>query len=200
MPKLSLLGRRMWVEKTVPTFIEEVMPKPSSTRHHYPITYLGVDPGANGGLVAIKGGIIESAIPMPETELEIWHWFQGMSILPFKPTACIEWIHPAIQGIGKSPMSKLYGSYMSLRMALTASQISFEVVMPRKWQAALGVQSRKKTENTTQWKSRLKSHAQRLYPSLSIWKQPRTEGKQKAISDALLIAEYCRRFHEGLLK
>lgn len=161
--------------------------------------FLGIDPGKTGGLVSFRSGSIRigattQVLPMPETERDIWDWFASMGA---STVAYIEWIHPAIQGIHKSNMSKLYGNYCSLRMALTAAKIPFEDVKPVTWQRGLGISPRKrvgkKAETDYQWKNRLRDKAQQLFPKLPIWSEPRSKGRQLAISDALLIAEYCRR-------
>lgn len=167
--------------------------------------FIGVDPGKTGGLVSIQSLACWSGpmctrnnpwmVSMPETERDIWDWFDG---IPRSGTvAYIEWIHPAIQGISKSNMSKLYGNYMQLRMALTAAGIPFEDVKPVTWQRGLGISPRKrvgkKAETDRQWKNRLRAKAQQLFPKLPIWSEPRSKGRQLAICDALLIAEYRRR-------
>lgn len=158
------------------------------------VAYVGIDPGVVGGLAVINPPLGKrlgsvALIPMPPTERDIWDWIRGGG--DRDPThAMIEWIHPAIQGIGKSQMSKLYGNYMQLRMALTAADIPFEDVKPRMWLRALGISPRKKTETRTQWKNRLKAKAQGLYPDLKI---------TLATADALLIATFCQRKHEGTL-
>lgn len=154
---------------------------------------IGVDPGKTGGLCLLNGkGEILTLQVMPQTERDIWEWLHGWrSLQPLgKMMAQIEWIHPAILGIGKSSMSKLYGNYMALRMALIAAEIPFEDVKPRAWQKGLGISPRKKTENRTQWKNRLKAKAQELFPKEKITKDT---------ADALLIAEHCRRKHRGIL-
>ena len=75
---------------------------------------LGIDPGKSGGLVSICREQV-NIFPMPTTERDLWDWFEPFRP-PYilKPFAVIEWIHPAIQGIGKAAMSKLYGTYMHL--------------------------------------------------------------------------------------
>lgn len=154
--------------------------------------FIGIDPGKNGGIVWCIGNILRIH-RMPDTERGIW---ESIALLGSGNSfAQIEWIHPAIQGIAKGGMSKLYGNYMALRMALTAAGIPFEHIMPRKWQSNLGIQSRKKTENGNKWKDRLRNHAQQLFPKLDVWEE--NLGYQRAVCDALLIAENCRRTHRS---
>lgn len=148
-------------------------------------TYVGIDPGKSGGLVAISPtGIVVT--PMPPTERDVWDWFAAFA--PERSIAVIEWIHPAIQGTGKSSMSKLYGNYMQLRGFLIASKIPFEDEKTAAWVRALGIPAKKKNEQRTPWKNRLKGKAQQLFPSIAAQITLLT-------ADALLIAEYCRRNH-----
>jgi len=144
--------------------------------------FIGIDPGKTGGLVCLdrEGDIVECT-KMPVTETDIWKWFVQF---PQSTPSLVEWIHPAIQGIGKSSMSKLYGNYMQLRGYLIARHMRWEDVKPRKWQQSLGISPKKKTENRNQWKNRLKAHAQQLFPQEKV---------TLATADALLIAEHCRR-------
>jgi hypothetical protein len=149
--------------------------------------YIGIDPGQSGGLAAIVSGSAE-AIPMPPTERDVWEWFCGWD--SSRCVAVIEWIHPAIQGVGKSSMSKLYGNYAQLRGYLIASKIRFEDEKTAKWCRALGIPPRTKTETRTLWKNRLKGKAQELFPQTTLTLKT---------ADALLIAEFCRRKWEGVL-
>lgn len=153
------------------------------------VVYIGIDPGASGGLVALIGKTVCHA-KMPETERDIWDWISGKSEpFGYRSVAVIEWIHPAIQGIGKSPMSKLYGNYKMLRGMLTAARIPYEDVKPAKWQQAVGI-TKVKDEERVKWKNRLKDKAQQIFPHVGV---------TLAIADALLIAEFCRRKHRGTL-
>lgn len=158
-------------------------------------TYIGIDPGMSGGIATIQGSKIE-VYPMPHTELDIWRMFRD---LPNRESsiATIEFIQPAIHAIGKLQMSKLYGNYASLRMLLTVLEIPFDDVKAVDWQKAMKTGNKKKGESSPKWKDRLRAKAQRLFPKLPAWNW--NKGEQRKISDALLIAEYCRRKHEGTL-
>lgn len=160
------------------------MPKPRLK--YLDRVYIGIDPGKSGGLVAISStGIVVT--PMPPTERDVWDWFAA--IPSEQSMAVIEWIHPAIQGVGKSSMSKLYGNYMQLRGFLIASRIPFEDEKTAAWVRALGIPAKKKNEQRTPWKNRLKGEAQQRFPDIAPQITLLT-------ADALLIAEYCRRKHK----
>lgn len=148
--------------------------------------YLGVDPGVKGGLAAIdRTGKVDGAVRMPPTEKDIYQWFALYQ--NSLDVAVIESINPGIPGYGKGSVAKLYGSYMSLRMALVARHIRFESVTTAKAMRLLGIPPRKKSEERGDWKNRLKARAQELFPNEDI---------TLYTSDALLFAEYCRRVNE----
>jgi hypothetical protein len=157
-------------------------------------TFLGLDPGKTGGLVAIDGdGLILSWLVMPVGHRDIWEWLTQWREDPGKTRAAVEWIHPAIQGVGKASMSKLYGNYTALQMGLVAAGIRLDTVKPRDWQKAVGISPRNKSESDRQWKDRLRARAQELFPEVGLWNMPRTKGKQLAVCDAMMIAEWLRR-------
>ena len=155
--------------------------------------YIGVDPGTTGGLVALtqqpSGSVWERFTSMPRTERGIWDWFdtplfQG-SVGPV--IAVIEQVSGYLgEAQPGSAMFKFGASYGGLRMALVAAGIPFAAVRPQVWQKLLGIKPRRKKENRTAWKNRLKSEAERLFPDLKI---------TLATADALLIAYYCRKVY-----
>ena len=145
---------------------------------------IGIDPGASGG-IAFRSGSAVWIHKTPETNRDILDLLQTHSSGE-ECFAYVEWIHPAIQGIGKSSMSKLYGSFKELMMALDASAIPYEDVKPQVWQKCFSLVRPKADQN--KWKNMLKAKAQQLFPSLTITKDT---------ADALLIAEYGRRLRAG---
>ena len=164
--------------------------------------YIGVDPGKQGGLAVIfpwqqglknltKGGPqFAQATTMPDTEQGIWRWFVDLAEDGYRLVAMIERVH-SMPKQGVRSMFTFGQNYGSLRMALTAVGATWEDVDPNTWQRGLNIPLRKETP--VQRKLKLKGAAQRLFPDLPIWSQPKSLGKQKAICDALLLAEYCRR-------
>lgn len=164
---------------------------------------IGIDPGKQGGMVAIsKTEYFYS--PMPETDLDIWLWFDDVRLFKGSKYAIMEKVWAIPKG-GKSQGATsifTFGEgYGKLQMALTASYLNYELVPPKTWQKALEIPPRDRTkvsvkgkirekENNTDWKNRLRDLAEELHPDIGLWKEPKTLGKQRAISDAVLLAEY----------
>ncbi len=153
--------------------------------------YLGVDPGANGGLAAVTTSGSFGVASMPDTERDVWEWFADVKrqFPGCDPFAVIEKVSGYIgEAQPGSAAFKFGASYGGLRMALVAAGIPFEEVTPQKWQKFLGIPPRnnKGGETKTAFKNRLKAKAQQLFPGVKV---------TLATADALLIMEYCRRVH-----
>lgn len=158
--------------------------------------YIGIDPGASGGLVALGYDGSSRITSMPESEADVWLWLSAFGPPRIAQVfAVIEQVGGHVGGAGQpgSAMFKFGMSYGGLRMALTTASIPFEAVTPQRWQRAMGVTPRDGNggETKTQFKNRLKARAQQLFPREKV---------TLATADALLIAEYCRRFREGTLR
>lgn len=153
------------------------------------VSVMGIDPGASGGIAhlvevsTVKGSAweMDNAVPMPKTERDVVDIIQS-GVVHF---AVIEQVGGYTgEGQPGSAMFKFgYGAGI-IKGAVLAAKIPFEMATPQKWQKALGIVGRKKTESKTQWKNRLKQKAQELFPDVKV---------TLATADALLIAEYARR-------
>lgn len=175
--------------------------------------FFGLDPGKSGGITVIDteaegGGTSVLPIAIPETPHDLWKLFASNG-----------WSHnelavAVLEKVSSSPQQGVtsafsFGrSYERLVMMLTVAHIPFEEISPQTWQKALGITPRKKgkkvgkkvvgEETYPQFKKRLRAFTQRLFPTLPIWSEKM--GVQLAVCDSILIAEYCRRKHTGLLK
>lgn len=133
---------------------------------------------------------------MPETEEGVWDVINHLT--PGGLIASVSVVIERVSGYagkkrGGQPGSTMFNfgmGYGGLRMALIGSGLKFKAVTPQKWQRSLGLRTKTADETKTQWKNYLKSVALRLFPQ---------EHVTLAASDALLIAEYCRRLSEGTM-
>lgn len=141
--------------------------------------YLGIDPGKSGGIAVLSPtGVIDCTVKMPQTEADLYHLLRSFE---GDGRAMVEHVHasPQMGVVSAFTFGKGYGA---LLMALTAAKIKFDEVSPRKWQAAMQCLT-KGDKNVS------KRRAQQLFPQLTI---------THATADALLIAEFCRRWHCSL--
>ena len=142
---------------------------------------VGVDPGIGGGISALTTeGSVLLAVKMPETDRDLLDLL--MDIASKGPCfAMLEFV-ASMPGQGVSSVFKFGEGYGKLQMALCAAGIPFARVTPAKWQGALGCR-------TGGNKNISKGRAQELFPSVKC---------THAISDSLLLAEYCRRTRNSL--
>lgn len=157
--------------------------------------YVGVDPGQAGGVAVIYGDTIE-AYPMPESELDTWNLFTRITPMGFQCRGSIELVHSMPQQ-GVASSFKFGRNYGFVRACMIASGIGFSDVQPKRWQQTLDIVGRKADEPVGALKLRLLAAAQQRFPTFHLWTEPKTKGKQLAVCDAMLLAEYCRLINEG---
>lgn len=175
------------------------MPPLSISKKPVQWEFLGIDPGVNGGIARISPteGVILTKTPM--TEQDLWRYFESFNQAGVDVVAAVEEIDPRPtrwfnkkMGQWQSSILKstcqIYASYIQARAMLTAASIRFETVRPQKWQKRLGIKQRQKGESDSEWKNRLRGHAQRLQPKAKI---------TLYTADALLVAEYLKSVYTG---
>ena len=153
--------------------------------------YIGIDPGVAGGIAILSDtGLVIDKTRMPVTVKDTVDWIRerltwfGSSDIQTR--AVIEKVNPGAFGAAK------FGQRMGVVSAFTfgrgvgrleailaALEISYDEVLPAQWQAVMQCRTRGN-------KNISKARAQQLFPHLKV---------THAIADALLLAEYCRRFH-----
>jgi hypothetical protein len=162
------------------------------------VNYLGIDPGANGGIALIEADIsLLHTWKMPESEDDISDLIQEISVcMGFRfcfvekqgarPAYLVdtEGMHPVQGATSQWTFAEHYGV---LKGILATLKIPREFISPHDWQKTLGIPPKRKKpvkETQTEWKNRLKTKAEELFPGSKI---------TLAVSDAILIAEACRR-------
>lgn len=141
---------------------------------------LGIDPGKSGSIIVLKkSGEIVEMHKMPETPMDI---LDILKKYENNAHCFLEKVHGR-PGMGGASMFTFGNNFGHIQMALLALKIKADYITPQKWMKEYQM-VKSKSENSSQWKNRLKEVAQRLYPNDKIILQ---------FSDALLIAEYGRR-------
>ncbi len=163
--------------------------------------YLGIDPGGSGGLALIseKGKFVDfEAMPRSRVELLATLHAFARRAADASPT-----LSPSGYGLRAllelvSPQPKLWGGRSSasffknighIEMALTACRIEALELRPAAWQKLVGLKYPKLEEGERRDKNVAKAHVAKLFPTL--------ENVTHAAADALLLAEACRRYHQG---
>jgi Holliday junction resolvasome RuvABC endonuclease subunit len=141
-----------------------------------PILFVGIDPGASGGIAYLQEDEITTE-KMPATPRDL---FSSIYCAIDPPQRCVV----ALERVASMPKQgvastfKFGRHYGMCEMAVVASEYEYYLITPGKWQRALGCLS-KGDKNVT------KQKAQQLWPTHKI---------THAIADAMLLAEYARRF------
>ncbi len=147
--------------------------------------YIGVDPGASGGIAVIdRNGKVVECCNMPDTPMEILEFFRKYGA---DEVVCVlEDVGQGMPGQSSSATAKFARHNGHLEMALLALGIKTVKVRPQKWEKTYALGSSSK-HGKSEWKRMLKERAQQLFPQL---------GKKVTLKtcDALLIAEYCRKY------
>jgi hypothetical protein len=163
--------------------------------------YVGIDPGIHGGIAFLADRPHLKAMPESLEDfveyiswassnpcvflIEEQHAFPGYRKEIHQQGEVQFEINKPIRGVNATwTFAQHYGE---IRGALAGMGIKPNYILPREWMKALGIAPKLKTETQTQWKNRLKQKAMDLFPGIKI---------TKAVSDALLIAEVCRRMHQ----
>lgn len=144
--------------------------------------FIGIDVGDSGGVAVIDDTAkVLTLLPMPNDR-------DLLELLRIYQRGFDGRIRAVVEKVASSPVMGVKsaftfgGSYRAIKMALLATEIPFDEVLPKKWQRRLECLSGGEKIVT-------KLRAQQLFPALN--------GITHATADALLLAEYCRREHIG---
>lgn len=144
--------------------------------------FIGIDPGINGGLAAVRqfDRIAACGYPCPATlaDMEFVLYNLCHSVRADDPLAVIERAQsfPG-QGVASTfKFGKNYGEWLGL---LTALKIPFKIVSPSVWMKHFGAMPKERTPR----KNHLKGLAQQRHPDLKIILKT---------ADAVLLADYAR--------
>lgn len=153
------------------------------------MVYIGIDPGKSGAVAAISPtevGVWPTPLIGREYNIQM---MDGILRFPFakRQVAVIERVH-AMPSQGRTSMVSIGYGCGIWHALLTVREIGYQVVSAVTWQkmmlAGVNCDDRKQASILV---------AKRLFPGVSL---RRTEGcrvDDDGMSDALLMAEYCRR-------
>ena len=147
--------------------------------------YIGIDPGASGGIVAIgPDNHVLVHTKCPDTVHDLADVYRYICKLPGRYDDCsikavIELVHSFP---GNSPRSMFsFGTNYGMHLGLLAyNKIPYTKVTPAVWMKTFGSLPKPKKDR----KNHLKQLAQQLYPSTD-------KAITLATADAVLIAHYC---------
>lgn len=147
---------------------------------------VAIDPGLSGGIAWRDQDGEAGAVPMPDTEGDIADVLRTLKVRAAgKPVAVIEDV-PWVVGTRVNPAAtaKLHRNVGYLHGVLHTLGFPIIRVLPRTWQSAFGLGTRRAAGSDTVWKNKLKAEAQRRYPALDVTLKT---------ADALLLLDYAER-------
>lgn len=153
--------------------------------------FLGIDPGLKGGLAIIRGQEV-TVVPMPANGAEL----DLNAIKSFISThGPIDFA--VIEKVGAMPKQGSVSGFKFGKVAgmleamVVAFGIPYSLVRPQEWQKQM-LQGTNSKDDT---KTRGIQVCGRVFPSVSLLATSRSYVPHDGMSDALLMAEYCRRNH-----
>lgn len=155
--------------------------------------WCGVDVGASGAAVAIlEDGTIKMCRFNTATDKDIWLFFEALSF-DYDCKCVVELVH-SMPGDGSASAFSFGDKAGFIRGCLVAASIPFIQKTPQTWMKFYSMKreivkdpvTKKETPNSeskTDFKRRLKSKAEQLYPQLKITND---------VADAVLIANFAK--------
>lgn len=149
--------------------------------------YIGIDPGKKGA-ICIKRGLDMKVFNMPDTRQELFLLFKYVKDVADNKK---EGVFALCEKVGSMPgnsgksMFTFGQMYERVLSCLTCNEIPFDLVIPNKWQGAMGIAKRGKDESKSSHKKKMLQKAQDLFPALKIGRLDN--------ADAVLICEYASR-------
>lgn len=149
--------------------------------------FIGIDPGANGGISVIIPGLSARAQKMPKTTEELRDMLQyyADSLHPF---VVLEKLSIRSNDMTDNPgkvyrIQKMIANFTQIKTMLEALEIPFVMAHPMTWQSRLGI--RIQGEAKQERKKRYKEIAAETYPQVrkvTLWN-----------ADAILLAHFGRK-------
>lgn len=142
--------------------------------------YIGIDPGAKGGVAYING---HGAAAFPFSPKGIIDILMLLELEEEEKICCLEEVH-AMPKQGVSSTFKFGENYGYIRGVIEAFGIPYQTVTPQRWKKEFGLNSDKKNSIEI---------CKRLFPKVNLKATERSRVDSDGMAEALLMAEYARR-------
>jgi crossover junction endodeoxyribonuclease RuvC len=142
------------------------------------MVYVGVDPGAKGGIAVINA---DGFLVYPYSDSQLLK--VAASLTDEDARCCLEQVH-AMPRQGVSSTFKFGMSYGFIKGVLESFGISYQEIPPQRWKKEFGLNSDKAASIEV---------CRRLFPSAVLRASERCRTDNDGMAEALLMAEYARR-------
>ena len=145
------------------------------------MTYIGIDPGANGAICAIddKGAILASEVFDPDVLVSTVRF-----LCENGQASCVLEKVGAMPGQGVVSMFRFGENYGYIQGVLRCFCVPYELVTPGKWKKEFSVTGDKNTSIMV---------CKRLFPGAVLKRTEKCKKDHDGLAEALLMAEYARR-------
>jgi crossover junction endodeoxyribonuclease RuvC len=152
------------------------------------MNFIGIDPGKSGAIAIIReDGTVDTAVFSEEAYRLLIKQYKDETF------AVVEQVGFVPKGVKFSSISMFnFGANFGfIQGLLYAYGVPYQTVRPNVW---------KKHFNLSKDKELSIQCAKRLFPNASLYRTDRCTIAHDGIAEALLMAEYARRLHNGLIK
>jgi crossover junction endodeoxyribonuclease RuvC len=144
--------------------------------------YIGIDPGADGGIAVIENEHIIVSTFSTEAMVEICRAISDRCD-DIKVTTCLEKVG-AMPKQGVTSMFNFGKNVGFIEGALSANYIPYQAVPPQKWKKEYSISSDKNKSIEV---------CKKLFPNVNLKRTERCKKDHDGMAEALLMAEYARR-------
>lgn len=144
------------------------------------MTYIGIDPGAKGGIAAIINDEVYKCAPYSDTEL--LNLCKKLSEAG-ECKCCLEQVG-AMPGQGVTSMFSFGKNFGYIKGVLEANGISYQEIRPQRWKKEFGLNTDKKKSIDV---------CRHLFPTVSLRRTEKCHTDHDGMAEALLMAEYAKR-------
>jgi crossover junction endodeoxyribonuclease RuvC len=147
--------------------------------------YVGIDPGADGGIATITVGEKEIATAWPYSNEKLVELCFAIADISgeMKVTTCLEKVG-AMPGQGVTSMFNFGKNVGFIEGVLSANYIPYQTVPPQKWKKEYSISSDKNKSIEV---------CKKLFPSVNLKRTDKCKKDHDGMAEALLMAEYARR-------
>jgi hypothetical protein len=160
--------------------------------------YVGIDPGKKGAIAAIdEQGAVVGLAPMPliaggRGEFDLVGIREALVGNGSPRFVTVERLQPLPASMGGSAANFARGLSRGFEWMLVALGVPHQLVAPQTWQKSMHAGTSGKDT-----KQRSIVAAQRLFPRIRLQRSGRSRRNDDGLAEALLLAEYGRRVHQG---
>lgn len=149
--------------------------------------FIGVDPGAKGSLVALRG---DKVLLMSIFNKHEYRRIVSYCVELDVTYAVVEQVH-AMPSQGVTSMFSFGENYGWIKGLLDAFGVPFVLVPPQTWKKKYGLIAPKGTDKKVIKRNSIE-RAKTLFPDISLRATPRCKVDHDGLAEGLLIADFCR--------